>query len=184
MLYIEYARKLPFTSGELVYMDDALPKPRLLAYTMYTFYFVFLYTSTAQCMNFARFVLAASKAEYRFGYSELDNQQRLARFMAVVAGTAVCVLLYVSNSKSRLVNKATAGAKILLLLVCLLAGATYVGERQLKDRMPGRNLGWQYTAPGKPNWPSAMITCLFSYHGWENATLVGYTSPASPRFSD
>ena len=54
LLYIEYARKLPFTGGELVYvclksqlygdidtdiiqLDDALPKPRLLAYTLYRY---------------------------------------------------------------------------------------------------------------------------------------------------
>ncbi|KAI5365999.1 putative amino acid/polyamine transporter I [Septoria linicola] len=172
MLYIEYARKLPFTGGELVYMDDAMPKPRLLAYTLYAFYFVFLYTSTANCMNFARFVLAAANTSY-FSRDGLDENQRLVRFMAVVAITSICILLYVSNTKSKLVNQATAGAKILLLLGAIFAGAAYIGKEQSAGRLSGSSEQWSMTATtGAVRWPLALITVLFSYHGWENATLV------------
>jgi L-asparagine transporter-like permease len=154
-------------------MDDAMPKPRLLAYTLYAFYFVFLYTSCANCLNFSRFLLAAADTSF-FEDSTLDSNQRLVRFIAVVVITAVGILLYVAQSK--LVNKATAGAKVLLLLGAIGAGAAYVGKEQAAGRLSGKESQWSFTAQGNSRWPQALITVMFSFHGWENATLVSESS--------
>ncbi|KXT01159.1 hypothetical protein AC578_601 [Pseudocercospora eumusae] len=173
LLYIEYARKLPFTGGELVYMDDAMPKPRLLAYTLYAFYFVFLYTSATNCMQFARFVLASANYEYfsTMDDDKLDHNQRLVRFLSVAVISAICLLLYVSSAKSKLVNKATALAKVILLLGVILAGAAYIGKNGLhglrRSTPDIRDLSSRDT-----NWPFALMQALFSFHGWENATMV------------
>ena len=150
-----------------------MPKPRLLAYTLYAFYFVFLYTSAANCMSFARFVLAASNLSY-FPSKALDHNQALLRFMAVVAITAICILLHVSNTKSKWVNKATAGAKILLLLGAIFAGAAYIGKEQAASppSLSGSQEQWQMTAHGTTNWALALITVLFSYHGWYVFTIL------------
>lgn len=137
-----------------------------------SFYFVFLYTSTANCISFARFVLAASDTS-NFDWNTLDDKQSLVRFMAVVAITAVCLLLYVSNAKSKFVNLATASAKVLLLLGAIFAGAAYVAREHDANRLSMANAQWGKTASGVIRWPLALITVLFSFHGWENATLVG-----------
>lgn len=132
-------------------------------------------------MNFARFVLAAADTQF-FNYTSstpgetsLNEHQSLVRFMAVVAITAVSLLLYVSNAKSKWVNRMTASAKILLLLVAIFAGAAYIGKQQASGELSGAASQWSFTASdvdGQKSWPIALITCLFSYHGWENATLV------------
>jgi amino acid transporter len=86
------------------------------------------------------------------------------------------MLLYVSNSKSKMINKATAGAKILLLLGMIFAGAVYVGKRQSRGELSRGAASWQETVDGTTSWPLAFISVLFSFHGWENATMVGATS--------
>lgn len=120
-------------------------------------------------MQFANQVLLAAHPDEANGN---DNAQRLLRFLAVAVTTAVCLLLYVSNAKSRLLNKATAFAKVLLLVVVIGFGAYYLHNHG------SHNLDWMETAPNLSgalptrNWQSAFITVLFSFHGWENATLV------------
>jgi amino acid transporter len=132
---------------------------------------VFLYTSCTNCIQFARFVLAASNTDY-YDFAALDAQQGLVRGLAVVAMSAVCLLLYVSNSKSKVVNKATAAGKILLLLGMVIAGAVYVGKKQSRGELSHDAASWQDTMAGTTSWPLAFITVLFSFHGWENATMV------------
>ncbi|GAB7325315.1 hypothetical protein MBLNU13_g09365t2 [Cladosporium sp. NU13] len=136
MMYLEFARQLPYTGGELIY--------------------------------FANQVLLAARPDEINGN---DNVQRLMRFLAVTVTTAVCLLLYVSDAKSRLLNKATAFAKVLLLVIVIGFGANYLHNHGSHD------LDWMETAPNTSktlparSWQSAFITVLFSFHGWENATL-------------
>lgn len=121
-------------------------------------------------MQFANQVLLAARPDHQDGNNDI---QRLLRFLAVTVTTAVCFLLYVSNSKSRLLNKATALVKVVLLLVIIGFGGNYLHS------YGSNSLDWLHTAPEGTytgqharSWPSAFVTVLFSFHGWENATLV------------
>jgi amino acid transporter len=121
-------------------------------------------------MQFANQVLLAARSDES---NENNDTQRLLRFLAVTVTTAVCLLLYISNSKSRLLNKATAFAKIALLLVIIGFGGNYLhsygsNDRDWLDTASEHSYEGQHT----PSWQSAFITVLFSFHGWENATLV------------
>ncbi|KAK6081227.1 hypothetical protein SCUP234_04880 [Seiridium cupressi] len=167
LMYLEYARKLPFTGGELVYLDDLLPGFRLWAYTLYAFYFIFVYTTTTNAMQFAsQLVLASYKKAAWSDLPQDDISLNLLRFLAVSITTATCLLLYISNSKSRLLNKATAGAKILSLLVIAMFGAAYLTRN-------GSNPNWAAddSIAHEVKWVPAFIVVLYSFHGWENATL-------------
>lgn len=178
LMYLEYARKLPFTGGELVYLDDLLPKFRLWAYTLYAFYFIFVYTTSTNAMQFAsQIVLAAYKKTFWNDLPQEEVSLHLLRFLAITITTATCLLLYISNSKSRLFNKATAGAKILSLLIIALFGVVYLAKH-------GSHANWAAddaftkTAGTQIDWVPAFIIILYSFHGWENATLVAGEIPS------
>ncbi|KAK1962243.1 hypothetical protein LY78DRAFT_260200 [Colletotrichum sublineola] len=191
-IYLQYAKKLPFTGGELVYLDEIFPKFPLLAYTLYSFYFVFLYATSTNAMQFATQVLLASTGKFQVWNKgdqppdpnldlapdpDLDllvPDQRLLRFLAVAIITAICLLLYLSSAKSRLLNKATALIKVALLVILMAFGAIYL------HRHGAHATDWfTKTDPEtKQNWPIAFVIILFSFHGWENATLVCVSSQA------
>lgn len=163
-------------------LDDIPGKFPLLAYTMYGFYFIFVYTTCTNAMRFAAqlFLIYYQKITLK----DLDHENinsNLLRFFAVVITTAVCVLLYVSNSKSRLLNKATALAKIITLLVIAIFGGVYIAKYgastdewihscpPYSDEHPSDYL-WNKDITG--SWTTAFILVSYSFHGWENATLV------------
>ncbi|KAH8673161.1 amino acid permease-domain-containing protein [Ilyonectria robusta] len=171
IMYLEYARKLPFTGGELVYLDDVFSGQRLWAYTLYAFYFVFVYTTCTNAMQFANQTMLASNGKGTVGKDD-NMDMRLVRFLAITATTAICLLLYLSESKSRWLNRATAAAKLLLLVVIVGFGGAYINKHGAHTN------DWGYSpVDGSPptyhaDWVVAFITVLFSFHGWENATLV------------
>ncbi|KAK9780537.1 putative Amino acid transporter transmembrane domain-containing protein [Seiridium cardinale] len=174
LMYLEYARKLPFTGGELVYLDDLLPRFRLWAYTLYAFYFIFVYTTSTNAMQFAsQLVLASYKKASWSDLPQDDISLNLLRFLAVSIITATCLLLYLSNSKSRLLNKATAVTKVLSLLVIAMFGAAYLVRN-------GSNPNWvaDDSIAHEVKWVPAFIVVLYSFHGWENATLVAGEIPS------
>ncbi|WYZ46034.1 hypothetical protein EsH8_IX_000259 [Colletotrichum jinshuiense] len=171
VMYLEYARKLPFTGGELVYLDDVFTRYPLLTYTLYAFYFVFLYTTSTNAMQFAAQVLMASKGSVFLEDAGVD--ERLLRLLAVMVTTAISMLLYLSNSRSRQLNIATAAAKVLLLLVVCIFGACYLKKY-------GAHMDDWSEDNGQPDGSRrllAFVTILFSFHGWENATLVAGEIP-------
>ncbi|ETS82445.1 hypothetical protein PFICI_04321 [Pestalotiopsis fici W106-1] len=185
LMYLEYARKLPFTGGELVYLDDLLkPKFRLWAYTLYAFYFVFVYTTSTNALQFAsQIVLAAYK---KAAWKELPPGEvslHLLRFLAVTITTATCLLLYISNSKSRLFNKATAAAKILSLLIIAGFGAAYLRKHGSHSNWASDDSLGETLPDYDIHWVPAFIVVLYSFHGWENATLLGKVAGEIPSFS-
>ncbi|KAF2993477.1 hypothetical protein E8E14_000895 [Neopestalotiopsis sp. 37M] len=180
LMYLEYARKLPFTGGELVYLDDLLkPKFRLWAYTLYAFYFIFVYTTSTNALQFAsQLVLAAYKKSSWKELPQAEVSLHLLRFLAITITTAACLLLYISNSKSRLFNKATAAAKILGLLIVAAFGAAYLHKNGSHPNWASDDSYAQSLEGHKVDWAPAFIIILYSFHGWENATLVAGEIPS------
>ncbi|KAK2026545.1 hypothetical protein LX32DRAFT_641779 [Colletotrichum zoysiae] len=182
-IYLQYAKKLPFTGGELVYLDELLPKFPLWAYTLYSFYFVCLYATCTNAMQFAAQVLLASTGklevvEKTSSTPEPDSlvaDQRLLRFLAVAITTVICLLLYLSSNKSRLLNKATALVKVALLLIVMAFGAVYLHQHD------SHTDDWfketYHEEKREKNWLIAFVMILFSFHGWENATMVAGEIP-------
>ncbi|CAK4033312.1 high-affinity methionine permease [Lecanosticta acicola] len=170
-LYLEYARDLPYTGGELVYLDHIFKNklPRLLLYTWYTFYFVILYTTCTNSLQFARYTLIAADVH------NLNPDRRLVCFVAFCITTFICLLLYFDSLTSRYVNASTALAKVVLLICTLAAGCWYLGD------VGGHPNSWietlEMSNPPKFGWTEGLLLVFFSFHGWENATFVAGEIP-------
>lgn len=61
-------------------------------------------------------------------------------------------------------NQATALLKVLLLAAVIVAGVVYLAQPGTAKHDPGRS--------SSRDWVQAFLTVGFSYHGWDNATLV------------
>lgn len=139
-------------------------------------------------MYFAAQVLLASAGKPRL--RDFNADQRILRFIAIATTTAICLMLYISSTKSRLVNRLTAVAKILLLLV--ICGFGFAHLSKMKETGTPFHDDWADDCPlivtltgleesdsMKPKWPLAFLTILFTFHGWENATLVQHELSAA-----
>lgn len=187
-LYLEFARRLPYTGGELIYVCTPPPlssksctdgfqldciwrrRPRLLLYTWYTIYFVTLYTTCSNSLQFAKQVLIAADV------GDPSPDRRLICFIAFTVTSAVCLLLYFDSQTSRYVNSGTALAKVILLLVVLGAGCQYLRTHSI-DPKPWSEASRTVNEPDRFQ---GLLLVFFSYHGWENATFVSdHQSPST-----
>ncbi|KAI3537254.1 hypothetical protein CSPX01_10343 [Colletotrichum filicis] len=152
----------------------------LLATTLYAFYFVFVYTTSTNAMQFAAQCLLASSGQVSLkDIQALDGN--VLRFLAVAVTTAICMMLYLSNSNSRLINRVTALLKLILLLVIAFFGISFLskGNSHTDDWHKGpSDSKLEPRDIAKPKWQTAFITILYSFHGWENATLVSGEIPS------
>ncbi|KAF2184946.1 hypothetical protein K469DRAFT_167604 [Zopfia rhizophila CBS 207.26] len=164
-LYLEFSRKLPYTGGELVYLDEILPKPALLSYTCYALYFVCIYTTATNSMQFARQVIIAATSDTDI------HDQRVMRFIAVVISTVICLLLYFSTATGRRLNRYLAWLKIGLMISVFMAGAIKAGKA------PAHDINASPSLRGHSSSATALLQVLFSFQGWENATLVAGEIP-------
>ncbi|KAH6692147.1 amino acid permease-domain-containing protein [Leptodontidium sp. 2 PMI_412] len=162
MIYLEFARRLPHTGGELVYLDETLPRPRLFAYTLYTFYFVLLYNTATNSMVFAQQVLICAAGDVQ----EPVLDQRALRFIAIVALSFFVLIHYFSGRAGRDLNQVMAFVKVLLLVIVFIAGIVRASHNYTSD--------WGIK-PNKDASSSAIafLYIVFSFTGWENATFVG-----------
>jgi amino acid transporter len=147
--------------------DTSARRLPLFAYTMYAFYFVLLYTTTTNSMQFGRLVLVAVEPD---NPDYPNHQERLLRFIAVVIATVVCLFTYFSRQKSLHANSITAAGKVILLLAVMSAGGWYI------KRHGAARDDWSIMGPVSSQgwtWTYGLLVVFFSYHGWDNATLVG-----------
>jgi amino acid transporter len=178
-LYLEFARKLPHTGGELVYvsnpslysfnnvlilavqLDETLPTPRLFTYTIYTFYFVLIYNTASNSMQFSNQILISANIN---NLTYLPDG-RLLRFIAIVSLAFCCLLHYFSAQAGRTLNQILAFFKLCLLLIVFIAGWVRASRHYTPD----------WTKPSdtdRSNSALAFLLIMFSFSGWENATFV------------
>lgn len=146
------------TLGQL---DETLPSPRLFAYTIYAFYFVFLYNTATNSMMFANQVLISANAKT----IHYVPDGRLVRFIAIVALSLFCLLHYFSGRAGRRLNQLLAFFKVCLLVIVLFAGIVRASHHFVNDWNLNPN-------PNKSNSATAFLLIVFSFTGWENATFV------------
>jgi hypothetical protein len=167
-VYLEYSRKLPYTGGELVYLDEVLPRPILFSYTCYALYFICLYTTATNSMQFARQVIMASTN------STDISDVRVLKLIAVVITTVICLLLYFSTATGRRMNRYLAWLKIGLMIAVFMAGAVTAGRNQTS--VMNKDVSRTFKL-AQSNSATALLNVLFSFQGWENATLVADEIP-------
>src|SRR5438045_3955222 len=123
-----------------MHLDEIFSRPKLFSYILYTFYFVLLYNTATNSMQFANQVMAsANPINYTTPsyppedtpkpqtplYTPYDPDQRVLRFIAVVALSLFCLIHYFSARAGRALNKTLAFLKIILLMVVFIAGARW-----------------------------------------------------------
>jgi amino acid transporter len=133
----------------------------LLTYTIYAFCFVLLYNTSTGAMQFANQVLITAAGPN----PQYVPDQRLLRFIAVSLLTFICLLHYFSGRAGRAVNQIFALFKIILLSVLSIAGFVYLSGHATAE--------WSLKPSTVPSSSAtAFLQVLFTYSGWENATLV------------
>jgi amino acid transporter len=133
----------------------------LFTYTIYTFYFVLLYNTATNSMQFANQVIISATVPT----SVRDPDQRLLRFVAVVALTFFSLLHYFSARAGRALNQVFAFTKVVMLVIVLIAGMVKAGTTFEADwsKKPSTDASSAATA---------YLLIAFSFAGWENATFV------------
>jgi len=91
--------------------------------------------------------------------------QRLLRFIAVSVVTFICLLHFFSGGAGRALNQIFAVLKMILLFVLSIAGIVYLSGHVTVE--------WSLKPSTVPSSSAtAFLQVLFTYSGWENATLV------------
>ncbi|KIW06544.1 uncharacterized protein PV09_02974 [Verruconis gallopava] len=167
-IYLEYGSALPFTGGELIYLDEVFYWPQLLATMLASSFFLILWNSSPNSFAFAKHVLLASIPTAN---SSQDFDPRLIRFIAFSILTTICLLHYFSSKLGLFLNKVLALFKACLLLSIFIAG-------MVATRKPNSGtIDWsvKHGPKGKTNGAdsiAAFVLILYSYTGWENANYV------------
>lgn len=151
-VYLKYSRKLPYTGGELVYLDEVIWGPSLLTYTTYSLYFVLIYTTATNSMQFARQVIISSTK------SQDIHNQRVLRLIAVIITTVIYLLLYFSTATGRRLNRYVAYLKVLLLLILFIFGAIKASKH------PAHNISKSFQSSHSSS-AVALLQVLFSFQG-------------------
>ncbi|XEU94919.1 hypothetical protein FSHL1_000203 [Fusarium sambucinum] len=179
-IYLNYAKVLPFNGGELVYIDEITSSSSasgrrkstifgdgLLAYIIYAIAFVLFFNSSTNALQTGRMILIVAKP----GDDKVNHD--LMRFIGVFCLSLICLLQYFSPKFGRRMNVYTAVAKVFMLLGIIIVG----GIAACKNKTPEE---WKdtYAIEDPTNyekgvsWAKALLTVLFSFQGWENATFV------------
>ncbi|KAL6922932.1 hypothetical protein FSST1_000206 [Fusarium sambucinum] len=181
VIYLNYAKVLPFNGGELVYIDEITSSSSasrrrkstffgdgLLAYIIYAIAFVLFFNSSTNALQAGRMILIVAKPD------EDKVHHDLMRFIGVFCLSLICLLQYFSPRFGRGMNNVTAVAKVFMLLgiiiVGLIAACKTKSTEEWKDKHTVDDDSTEYEKG--VSLAKALLTVLFSFQGWENATFV------------
>ncbi|KAH8744408.1 amino acid/polyamine transporter I, partial [Hyaloscypha finlandica] len=164
IIYVEFGSTFPFNGGELIYLDEVLRQPELLATVLFSAFFIFVPNTDGNSLQFAKHILLASNPTVT-ETTELDK--RLISYVAISILTVVSFIHYFSRNSGLLLNLLFAIYKVVLVIVLIICGcvASKKPENGWSD--------WGQHPIGSKNVLAAMIYIIYSYQGWENANYVG-----------
>ncbi|KAJ5085214.1 hypothetical protein N7532_009985 [Penicillium argentinense] len=165
-LYLEYAAYFPSRSGsEVVYLEQAFPKPLYLIPTLFAAkHVVFSFASSN----------AVVMAQYIFGIGGIEYTDWQMKGVAVAVYTLAYFVVSASTKWSLRFIVWFGILKILTLVFISIAGLVVLGGH---TRVPDPQMNWrnawegssEATAYGATN---AMVKLIFSYSGYANAFAV------------
>ncbi|CRG91397.1 Low-affinity methionine permease [Talaromyces islandicus] len=163
-VYLEFGAALPYTGGELIYLDEMYYRPELLATILFSGFFICFGTSASNSIAFARYVMLAAEPQVQ-NEGELDK--RLIGFIAITINFVTCLLLYFSSGLALALNRISAVYKIILMLIVFIAGAAASTKQDSGVHDFENTHGSSSTET-----LAALVYILFAYQGWENANYV------------
>lgn len=163
-LYLEYSIRLPFTGGEMIYLDAFIPRPKLFMYTLYAIQFVLLMHNSTNCLQFGSQVILAD-------LRDPEVNQRLVRFFGIVILTVVCLIIYFNNTIFRYFNLTVAWLKFAGLIVLFGKGLQMAIAQETKTFGAIDQSSYLFSESPLRHF-LALLQVLFAFNGWENATFV------------
>ena len=147
----------------------------LLAYVTYSILFILLFSSASNTMQFGRlFILLIHARDTSISAHALE-----ATLIGVIAFTLICLMHLWSPDAGRKMNLITAYGKVLMLISLLVVGAVAAGRRGSDNQEIDSKCLSEVASiekNGDWGWVRALLTALFSFQGWENATFVSVYS--------
>ncbi|KAK0707894.1 amino acid permease-domain-containing protein [Lasiosphaeris hirsuta] len=163
--YLEYAAYFPNRSGsEVVYLEQAYPRPRWLFPTGFAFLSVVLSFSSGNSIVLAQYLFRTNGA--------VPTPWQLKG--AAVAGYTVAVLAVVFSTRwSYRVSNAIGIVKVLTLIFISLTGLIVLGGHVKRVPDPHANFVKPFEGEATPyGLTNALYKIVFSYAGFENAFNV------------
>lgn len=152
----------------------------LLAYITYSVCFIGLFNSGTNSMQTGRMILICIASQEDNVVPDVNRD--VIRLIGVVTLTALCLLQYFSPQFGRKLNQGLAIVKI-LFLVTLWIVALAASSHPLKKpdgTVVDRAADWHIWHKPNNSWnqfAKALLSVLFSFEGWENATFVAGEIP-------
>jgi amino acid transporter len=144
----------------------------LLAYVVYAILFVAVFNSGTNAMQIGRMILLAIQADK----SGMDVNRDLVRFIGVFALSLLCFLQYFSPTVGRKLNVLWAFVKIIFVIALIGVGG-HAAATLSADQKTSWSANMLSNDSSSRDWAKALLSVLFSFEGWENATFVRRSRP-------
>ncbi|KAF1971270.1 high-affinity methionine permease [Bimuria novae-zelandiae CBS 107.79] len=176
-VFMEFATLFPHRSGgQVVYLEQAFPKPTFLFATMYAFITVAFSFSASNAVVLARYIYRAA------GYSagEWANKG-----LALAAYSFLAFLCLMSNKWSlRLMNLISAVKLIILVFIAITGFVVLGGGTHIQDPHANFRNSFDGITNNANDIVSALISINFSYTGYANAfNVVAEIKASLPKIS-
>lgn len=164
-VYLEYMSYFPNRSGsEVVYLEQAYPRPRYLFPTVFALWMLILSFSSSNCI-----VLAA----YLFQVNGHSPSAWELKAVAIAAFTVVTIFLSINTRFAYRFSNAIGVVKLITLIFIAITGLVVLGGH---TRVQDPKANFREPFAGTSNQPYGLTTSLvyiyFSYGGYNNAFNV------------
>ncbi|KAF4459686.1 High-affinity methionine permease [Fusarium albosuccineum] len=151
----------------------------LCAFINYSIAVILFFNSGTNSMQFGRMVLLCIQSD-RTGVNNVpaDINRDLMRFIGIVVLSVICLLQYFGPSFGRRLNKTLVIIKLGSLLGLLISEIVATTRDIDIDRSADWTVWHDSAEPNKIVFAKAMLSVLFSFQGWENATFVSSPCPS------
>ncbi|EPE28870.1 hypothetical protein GLAREA_00028 [Glarea lozoyensis ATCC 20868] len=164
-VYLEYASYFPNRSGsEVVYLEQAFPRPKYLFPTAFAAQFVLLSFSSSNAIVLARYLFRID------GHAPSDWELK----GVAIAGYSVVVLLLLFNTKySYWLSNGIGIVKLLTLIFVAITGLVVLGgNTSVKNPTANFQNAFESSKTTPYGVTNALVKIIFSYAGYENAFNV------------
>ncbi|CAG8956684.1 hypothetical protein HYFRA_00012228 [Hymenoscyphus fraxineus] len=164
-VYLEYASYFPNRSGsEVVYLEQAYPRPKYLFPTAFAFQTVILSFSSSNAIVLARYLFRIN------GHVPSDWELK----GVAIAGYTVAVLLLMFHTRaSYWLSNGIGAVKLLTLIFVAITGLVVLGgHTRVENPTANFKNAFEGTSNEAYGLTNALVKIIFSYTGYENAFNV------------
>lgn len=164
-VYLEYASYFPNRSGaEVVYLEQAYPRPRYLFPTTFALWYLILGFSSSNCIVLAN---------YLFQINGSPPSSWELKGVAIAAWTVTILFLVFSTRISYWVSNAVGIIKVITLTFIAVTGLVVLGgHTRVEDPKANFRNSFSGTSDSPYGLATALVYIYFSYGGYNNAFNV------------